>query len=170
MSLRREGKSTARWFGQQRIRLWLQLWSDKDYESWRLQRAADRLLDTLPPAAILGVVMMSLHCWEGHISPAGCFSTCCVLLAECFFSGFYGMSTAWSLLPSLSKRFQLVLFTLQELLLMISALQIEADSSRQLFYMSTVMPFFLIFSTIGYVPLGLFLGVIPQLFVFLVSA
>lgn len=159
MSLRREGKSTARWFGQQRIRLWLQLWSDKDYESWRLQRAADRLLDTLPPAAILGVVMMSLHCWEGHISPAGCFSTCCVLLAECFFSGFYGMSTAWSLLPSLSKRFQLVLFTLQELLLMISALQIEADSSRQLFYMSTVMPFFLIFSTIGYVPLGLFLGV-----------
>lgn len=28
------------------------------------------------------------------------------------------------------------------------------DSTRQLFYMSTVMPFFLIFSTIGYVPLG----------------
>lgn len=103
--------------------------------------------------------MMSLHCWEGHISPAGCFSTCCVLFAECFFSGATTLRATSFLLPSRSKRFQLVLFALQELLLMISALQIEADSSRQLFYMSTVMPFFLIFSTIGYVPLGLFLGV-----------
>jgi hypothetical protein len=28
----------------------------EDYENWRLQRAADRLLDTLPPAAILGAL------------------------------------------------------------------------------------------------------------------
>ena len=31
---------------------------------------------------------------------------------------------------------------------------VPQESSRQLFYMSTVMPFFLIFSSIGYVPLG----------------
>lgn len=124
---------------------------------WRLERAR-RLLYTLPPAALVGVTMMSLHCWEGHISLTGCLSTCCVLFAECFFSGILG--SGWSAVPSLSKRFQLGLFLLQELLLMVSALQIEGDSTRQLFYMSTVMPFFLIFSTIGYVPLGLFLGAV----------
>eukprot|EP00434_Breviolum_minutum_P001081 symbB.v1.2.000944.t2/scaffold45.1/size390604/7 len=145
---------SSRW-SLQRARLWFQLRSNKEYEMWRLERAR-RLLYTLPPAALVGVTMMSLHCWEGHISLTGCLSTCCVLFAECFFSGILG--SGWSAVPSLSKRFQLGLFLLQELLLMVSALQIEGDSTRQLFYMSTVMPFFLIFSTIGYVPLGLFLG------------
>jgi len=33
----------------------------EDYENWRLQRAADRLLDTLPPAAILGALVGEMH-------------------------------------------------------------------------------------------------------------
>lgn len=63
-----------------------------------------------------------------------------------------------SVAPSFSGRVQLVLLAVQEFVLMVSALQMDTELAKQHFFMSTAIPCFLIFSTIGYVPPGQFIG------------